>query len=146
MSQFESIEPDVLPPEDDGNPNSSGKAGNNARLNEAQPYHKAGKNPSGSTAPQPERRGRGPGSALVGGMLLDAADAITKIPAMGMVVGAALGLYLCIDLKIPPKRWGWVIAGAGIYCAVPWTNFIPLGTVFMLSRGLLEKWAHRHSS
>ena len=139
MSQFESIEPELLPPEDDGTPTSTGKPG----MNEAKPYQKPGA--KNSRSPQPERRGRSPGSALVGGMLLDAADAVTKLPAMGMIVGAALGLYLCIDLKIPPKRWGWVIAGAGIYCAVPWTNFIPLGTMFMLSRGLLEKWAHRDS-
>jgi len=143
MSQFESIEPELLPPEDDGTSNSKGKP----EMNEANPYQRPGSNSAPPpNSPHPERRGRSPGSALIGGMLLDAADAITKIPAMGMVIGAALGLYLCIDLKIPPKRWGWVIAGAGIYCAVPWTNFIPLGTVFMLSRGLLEKWTQRHSA
>jgi len=141
MSQFESIEPDLLPPEDHGNPQGSG---GDPRMGEANPYHPP-QSESGNE-PQPKQSGRGKHSPLMAGLLLDAADAVTKWPAMGMVVGAALGLYLCIDLKIPPKRWGWVIAGAGIYCAVPWTNFIPLGTVFMLSRGLLEKWAQRNPS
>lgn len=142
MSQFESIEPEVLPPEDDSPGNRSNRARIDGDASPYQPRESARKKQSDGSA----KRGRAPGSALVAGMLLDAADAITKIPAMGMIVGAALGLYLCIDLKIPPKRWGWVMAGAGIYCAVPFTNFIPLGTVFMLSRGLLEKWVQRNVS
>lgn len=118
MSQFETIEPEVLPPEDD------------------QP-----KQPK----PEEPRRGRGKGAGLFAGLLLDAADAITVYPWMGMLVGAAVGLYLCIDLKLPPSKWGWVMAGAGIYCGLPFTRLVPLGTMVMLSRSFLEQWNERNA-
>lgn len=128
MSDIESVEPTVLPPED---PSEDSRRASTSKHAEPIP-RRSGQDPE-------QRGGRFSEGGVVAGLLLDAADAVTLYGWMGMLLGGAIGLYLCYDMKLPPKRWGWVIAIAGIYCALPGTRFVPAGTLFMLGRSMLAK-------
>ena len=69
---------------------------------------------------------------IAGGMLLDALDLATFGPVglrAGLVVGALAGWLLAPGLGVSPKRRWLVALGAGAYCMVPFTAFLPLGTL-----------------
>ncbi len=65
---------------------------------------------------------------LVAGIILDAVDLITFGPA-GLLIGFPVGLWLGWIFRL--RWWQMILAGliAGIYCVIPYTNFIPVGTV-----------------
>ena len=90
-----------------------------------------------STPPPPSDAPAPPGTArrverafgpLVAGMILDAADLFTVGPG-GLLIGFPVGLWLGWIFRL--RWWQILLAGcaAGIYCAIPWTNFIPLATL-----------------
>jgi len=72
---------------------------------------------------------------VLAGMLLDSADLLTFGPfriMFGMLLGAAVALYLC---HLYGLSWRWRIVGAlvaGIYCTLPFTGFLPLATLLGL--------------
>ena len=69
---------------------------------------------------------------IAGGMLLDALDLATFGPVglwTGLVVGGAAGWLLAPGLGIAPERRWLAALGAGAYCMLPFTAFLPLGTL-----------------
>lgn len=100
----EVIEPEVLPPEDDGR-----------RL------------------PPGDKPGRL--TWIFIGFMLDALDALTLGPLglkIGIPAGILVGFALFSLLKVPLRRRVLYSIGAGIYCAVPMTGPLPLGTLLAL--------------
>lgn len=69
---------------------------------------------------------------LFAGILLDMVDLATFGPLgfyAGMFVGSAAAYYLCRVAKLP-RRWRMIGALlGGVYCTLPLTEFLPLGTL-----------------
>ena len=66
------------------------------------------------------------------GLLLDMADLATWGPLglkIGLFVGALAGWMLAPSLGVPPQRRWLCALVAGVYCMLPFTAFLPLGTV-----------------
>ena len=66
------------------------------------------------------------------GLLLDMADLATWGPLglkIGLPVGALAGWLLAPSLGVPPQRRWLCALVAGVYCMLPFTAFLPLGTV-----------------
>ncbi len=78
-------------------------------------------------------------SALLYGLILDAADLSTLHPLHGLLVGALIGWYVCRSQGVPVRQWIWWIAATTLYCAIPRTNFFPLATLVLLYRMLTKK-------
>lgn len=78
-------------------------------------------------------------SALLYGLILDAADFSTWFPPLGLVFGALIGWYICRSQGVPVRQWIWWIAASTLYCAIPRTNFFPLATLVLLYRMLTKK-------
>ncbi len=65
---------------------------------------------------------------LVAGLILDAADFATTGP-WGFWVGLPVGVWLARVLRLPWPTAMAVGLLAGLYCAVPFTRYIPLATL-----------------
>ncbi len=65
---------------------------------------------------------------LVAGIILDLVDLITVGPA-GFLIGFPVGVWLGWIFRL--RWWQMILAGliSGLYCVIPYTNFIPVGTV-----------------
>ncbi len=66
------------------------------------------------------------------GILLDVVDFFSLGPTgiiFGLVIGSAIGWYMTGIMNVP-RRWraplSWL---AGVYCVIPGTQVIPLGTL-----------------
>jgi hypothetical protein len=69
------------------------------------------------------------------GMTLDLLDLVSLGPVglkIGFPIGALAGYALFSLLQLPPKRRLLYSIAAGIYCAVPATAPLPLGTLLAL--------------
>ena len=69
---------------------------------------------------------------VVAGMILDVVDLATFGPIgffLGIPVGLAVGYWLGSCLGLERKHCLWVGMAAAIYCTMPGTEFIPLGTL-----------------
>lgn len=66
------------------------------------------------------------------GMMIDAVDFITYGPiglVLGLPVGAAAGYWLGRSMRLE-SHMCWICAAvAGIYCTIPGTELLPLGTL-----------------
>ncbi|MFH0881235.1 MAG: hypothetical protein V2A34_16100, partial [Lentisphaerota bacterium] len=86
---------------------------------------------------------------VLAGALIDVVDLATFGPiglALGLVFGGGVAWYIChlygLSLK---QKLLWSLA-AGIYCTIPFTEFIPVGTMvgaFIRYRELKEQDAGR---
>lgn len=69
---------------------------------------------------------------VVAGMILDLVDLATFGPVglfLGLPIGGLAGYWLGFALGLSPKaRWVCALAG-GVYCTIPGTEFLPLGTL-----------------
>ena len=65
---------------------------------------------------------------IIAGVIIDAIDFVTwGIP--GLLIGFGVMFWICSEFKLPLwQRLAWSF-GAAWYCAVPFTRFIPLGTL-----------------
>ncbi len=88
---------------------------------------------------------------IVAGLIIDLIDLATFGP-IGIILGLALGggvaWYICSLYGLPLKqKLLWSLA-AGVYCTIPFTEFIPVGTLvgaFIRYRELKEQESRPHS-
>jgi hypothetical protein len=69
---------------------------------------------------------------LAAGMILDAVDVITFGPAglfLGIPVGALAGYWLATSLRLSQNTSLLCAAFAAVYCTIPGTEILPLGTL-----------------
>ncbi len=69
---------------------------------------------------------------LAAGALLDAIDLATFGPIglwTGFLLGGATGWLLAPTIGIAPERRLWCAGLAGAYCMLPFTSFLPVGTL-----------------
>lgn len=69
---------------------------------------------------------------IVAGLIIDLMDLATFGPMglmLGLPAGLATGYWMgyCLGLA-PAARW-WCSLAAGIYCMIPFTEFLPLATL-----------------
>lgn len=66
------------------------------------------------------------------GMIIDVVDLTTYGPiglVLGVPIGAFAGYWLARSMRLEPTTC-WILAAvAGIYCTIPGTEFLPLGTL-----------------
>ena len=66
------------------------------------------------------------------GLIMDLVDFSTFGPMglyFGLFAGGALAWYLCGLYDMPwHRRWPWML-GAGLYCTIPFTEFVPVATI-----------------
>ncbi|OGV41369.1 MAG: hypothetical protein A2X46_16190 [Lentisphaerae bacterium GWF2_57_35] len=102
--------------------------------------------PEGKLKPSAAERAFGP---VVAGIIIDLVDLATFGPiglALGFVFGGSVAWYLCRLYGLPLRqKLLWSLA-AGIYCTIPFTEFIPVGTLvgaFIRYRELKSEAAER---
>jgi len=68
---------------------------------------------------------------LLAGLTLDLVDLSTEGPlgALGGILGAGLVWWLSGTYGLGASRRMWVAIAAGLYCALPSTELIPVGTL-----------------
>jgi hypothetical protein len=107
------IEVEVERPESDEDPRSN--------------LHTSGDSPfRGSTGP------------IIAGLVVDLADFITPLGLgkLGFPIGAGVGWWLGRQLGLSGSRRLWLIVLGAVYCGVPGTRFLPLGTLIGLISGV----------
>jgi hypothetical protein len=103
----------------------SGLSGNLTHMNRASPDPK----------PQNEQlfqRAHYALSPVLAGILLDLFDAATFGPIgliIGLPFGTLIGYWMAKCLRLSPQSRFWVAMAAGIYCTIPMTELLPLGTL-----------------
>ncbi len=69
---------------------------------------------------------------VLAGLLIDLVDLATFGPMglfLGFILGGGVAWYLCGLYGLPLRqKLMWTIA-AGVYCTIPFTEFIPVGTL-----------------
>lgn len=69
---------------------------------------------------------------IMAGMIIDLVDAALLGPLhliLGFPIGALAGYWMGRALGLRNKASWWCALAAGIYCSIPGTEFIPLGTI-----------------
>lgn len=69
---------------------------------------------------------------VVGGLILDAVDVATFGPlglTGGFLIGGIFGWWLSGVYRMAEPRRPWVALAAGVYCALPLTEALPLATI-----------------
>ena len=69
---------------------------------------------------------------VIAGLILDVVDLATFGPLgffLGIPIGLAAGYWLGTCLALERRHCVWVAMAAAIYCTMPGTEFIPLGTL-----------------
>lgn len=69
---------------------------------------------------------------VMAGMIIDAVDLITFGPIgliVGLPLGAVAGYWLGQSMGLTQKGCLTCAAAAGVYCAIPFTELLPLGTL-----------------
>lgn len=88
--------------------------------------------PQSAPTPDTARRLNRAFGPVVAGMILDVVDLATFGPLgffLGIPVGLAAGYWLGTCLGLERKHCVWIAMAAAIYCTMPGTEFIPLGTL-----------------
>ena len=87
--------------------------------------------PLDSTKPVLSRVNRALGP-IFAGMILDSVDLVTFGPVgllLGLPVGAAAGYWLGRSMRLDHKSSLICAAAAAVYCTIPGTELLPLGTL-----------------
>jgi hypothetical protein len=99
------------------------------------------------TKPPDEGSATASQSAAIGpvaaGLLLDLVDFATYGPIglwTGLAVGGLTGYFLAASLGVPPERRLTYALVAGVYCMLPFTAFLPAGTLL----GALVRYREGH--
>jgi len=69
---------------------------------------------------------------VVAGLIIDAVDLVTFGPvglALGVPIGAAAGYWLARSLRLETNASLICAVMAGVYCTIPGTELLPLGTL-----------------
>lgn len=69
---------------------------------------------------------------IMAGVIIDIMDAVTFGPvglAVGIPIGGIAGYWLGKCLGLGPRGCWICAAAAGIYCSIPFTEFVPLGSL-----------------
>jgi uncharacterized protein YneF (UPF0154 family) len=66
---------------------------------------------------------------VLAGILVDVLDAATMTPPVGLVLGLTVGYYLARQLGLVGSGAQRLALVIGVYCAVPGTLALPLGTL-----------------
>lgn len=69
---------------------------------------------------------------VIAGLIIDAADIVTFGPvglALGFPIGAAAGYWLARSLRLETNASLICALIAGLYCTIPGTELLPLGTL-----------------
>lgn len=69
---------------------------------------------------------------VVAGMIIDAVDFVTFGPVglvLGLPVGGLAGYWLGHSLRLDKNACWFCALVAGIYCTIPFTELLPLGTI-----------------
>ena len=80
---------------------------------------------------------RGSGGAVLAGLVVDLADLITPmgLGKLGFPIGAGVGWWVSGQLGVKGSRRAWLTVLGAVYCGVPGTKFLPLGTLVGLISG-----------
>ena len=69
---------------------------------------------------------------VLAGMIIDAVDLVTFGPVglvLGLPVGALAGYWLGQSMGLDKSASGICALAAGVYCMIPFTEVLPLGTI-----------------
>jgi hypothetical protein len=66
---------------------------------------------------------------VIAGVLVDLLDAATLTPVLGLALGVPLGLYVAHQSGLRGRAALQLALVIGVYCAVPGTFLLPLGTI-----------------
>lgn len=75
------------------------------------------------------RRALGP---ILPGMILDSLDLVTFGPVgllVGIIIGSLAGYWLSTEYRLSPAKRLLGALAAGFYCMLPFTSFLPIGTL-----------------
>jgi hypothetical protein len=67
---------------------------------------------------------------ILAGLATDALDGATLSPVLGLGLGLPVGYYLARQLGLEGASAWRMAALVGLYCALPGTNALPIGTLF----------------
>ena len=81
---------------------------------------------------------RGSAGPIIAGLVVDLADFITPLGLgkLGFPIGAGVGWWLGGQLGLKGSRRLWLTVLGAVYCGVPGTRLLPLGTLVGLITGV----------
>ena len=81
---------------------------------------------------------RGSAGPILAGLVVDLADFITPLGLgkLGIPIGAGVGWWIGGQLGLRGSRRAWLIVLGAVYCGLPWTSHLPLGTLVGLISGV----------
>jgi len=81
---------------------------------------------------------RGSAGPLLAGLVVDLADLITPLGLgkLGFPIGAGVGWWIGGQLGLRGSRRAWLTVLGAVYCGVPGTRFLPLGSMVGLISGV----------
>lgn len=92
--------------------------------------------PTAGSAPEPipalARRANRVFGPIIAGMLIDLLDLATFGPVglvLGLPIGGLAGYWMGKALGLSRRASAWCALAAGIYCAIPGTEYFPLATI-----------------
>ena len=95
------------------------------------PREESGPGAAGSRETTFAARVRAAFDPVAAGLLVDVLDALTRgaLAPLGLLLGVPLGYFLGRRAGLTPRRSLLLGLGLGIYCVIPITTVIPLGTL-----------------
>jgi hypothetical protein len=66
---------------------------------------------------------------VAAGLCIDLVDFATFPPVLGLSFGALAGWWVGGRMALPLRLRVWLAAAAALYCALPGTNALPVGTI-----------------
>lgn len=95
------------------------------------PREESGPAAAGSREPTFAGRVRAAFDPVAAGLLVDVLDALTRgaLAPLGLLLGVPLGYFLGRRAGLTPRRALLLGLGIGVYCVIPITTVIPLGTL-----------------
>ncbi len=74
---------------------------------------------------------RGASGPVLAGLLIDLADLVTPmgLGRLGYPIGAAVGWWVGGQMGLSSQRRLWLVALGALYCGLPGTSRLPLGTI-----------------
>jgi hypothetical protein len=81
---------------------------------------------------------RGSAGPILAGLVVDLADLITPLGLgkLGFPIGAGVGWWVGGQLGLRGSQRAWLTVLGAIYCGVPGTRFLPLGSMVGLISGV----------